>query len=198
MAGDACAVAARRRAPGLARVAPQEEHAAAGRVADGELLPYRPRDHPDGRPGDGTTELVERVVVELRHQQRPPLHRADRPVRKPGRLRVAVRARCALAAQRARSGDPAAGQPKPGVKALSKDLRRRGWSFVGPTTVTPSWRRWGWSATTSTTATSARTSNGNAAPSNDRRQHGTGWREARLPVRNRPQVPPTAGGRSRG
>jgi DNA-3-methyladenine glycosylase I len=31
----------------------------------------------------------------------------------------------------------------PESKAMSKDLRRRGWSFVGPTTVYSSWRRWG-------------------------------------------------------
>lgn len=54
-------------------------------------------------------------------------------------------------------------------KAMSKDLRRRGWLFVGPTTVYAFMEAIGLSTTTSTDAPSARRLNGNAAPSNDRR-----------------------------
>jgi DNA-3-methyladenine glycosylase I len=47
--------------------------------------------------------------------------------------------------------------------ALSKDLKNRGWTFVGPTRATRSCRRWAWSTITSTAAPSAARSSWRAA-----------------------------------
>ena len=68
-------------------------------------------------------------------QQRPPRARAARRVRLARRLRLALRAGGGARPKRV---TPAALQTRglpPEALALAKDLKRRGWSFVGPTTV---------------------------------------------------------------
>ena len=48
----------------------------------------------------------------------------------------------------------------PESTALSKDLKKRGWSFVGPTTVYAFMQAWAWSTTTSTAASAGTRSSG--------------------------------------
>ena len=82
------------------------------------------------------------------------------------RRRVACGVRLALRARRPRTArdDPrraqgAARRPTP-RRALAKELKRRGWSFVGPTTVYAFMQAMGSSTTTSRAATPGRASSG--------------------------------------
>ena len=69
-------------------------------------------------------------------RQREAGARAARRVRLARRLRLALRADRARAAEARHGGEPAARSAcRPKRLAMSKDLKRRGWTFVGPTTV---------------------------------------------------------------
>lgn len=67
-------------------------------------------------------------------QQCSSVYRADRRVREPRHLRVGIRTRATLTTLDV--GLAHAREPgRERATALSKELKRRGWSFVGPTTV---------------------------------------------------------------
>ena len=76
-----------------------------------------------------------RGKIESADPQRAPRLRAPRRGRLARGLRLELRARPTLAAEAAHLGDAPDDGPDAGVGRASKDLRRRGWTFVGPTTL---------------------------------------------------------------